>query len=136
MSKKISNTKVGIVSPITTYADGKEAKDVASQYLKVFPANIVGTTSNISTSLDDNDLSLESNLEIEIDLESQSENKEETDSKKEDIVIKKAPLLSDVELVSNSISYDATGTPSVTVVFKVRNSSGQSIKAVNARVQI
>lgn len=134
MAKKISNTKVGIVSPITAYADGKEAQDIASQYLKVFPANVIGATSNISVSLDDDDISLESN--IESNLETDSETQANTDSKKEDVVIKKAPLLSDVELVSNSISYDATGTPSVTVVFKVKNSSGQSIKSVNARVQV
>lgn len=130
MAKKISNTKVGIVSPITAYADGKEAQDVASQYIRVFPANVVGNIGSISTSLDDEDIDLESNIESDI------ENKEETDSKKEDVIIKKAPLLSDIELVSKSISYDASGTPSVTVIFKVRNSSGESIKAVNARVQV
>jgi hypothetical protein len=134
MAKKISNTKVGIVSPITTYADGKEAQDVASQYVRVFPANVVGATSNISTSLDDDDISPESN--IETNLETAAETQSDTDSKKEDIIIKKAPLLSDVELISSSISYDATGTPSVTAIFKVKNSSGQSIKSVNARVQV
>ena len=131
MAKKISNTKVGIVSPITTYADGKEAQDVASQYVRVFPANVVGATSNISTSLNDDDMSPESNIETNLETAT-----EDTDSKKEDIVIKKAPLLSDVELISSSISYDATGTPSVTAIFKVKNSSGQSIKSVNARVQV
>ena len=130
MAKKISNTKVGIVSPITTYADGKEAQDVASQYVRIFPANVVGGSSNISTSLDDEDISLQFNLETD------TETQEDTDSKKEDIVIKKSPLLSDVELISSSISYDATGTPSVTAIFKVKNSSGQSIKSVNARVQV
>lgn len=135
MSDKISNTKVGIVSPITAYADGKEVRDVAAQYLKVFPANavganVVGAANNVSMSLDDDDVSPESNTTVS------TETKKEVDEKKEEIIVKKAPLPADVELVSNTISYDATGTPSVTVVFKVRNSSGQPIKAVNARVQI
>ena len=130
MTNKISNTKVGIVSPITAYANGKEAQDIAPQYLKVFPANVIGSESNISTSLDDDYISPEANIEVE----TQTQTTDET--KAEEVVLKNAPLLSDIELVSNTISYDATGTPSVTVVFKVKNSSGQPIKAVNARVQV
>jgi len=42
----------------------------------------------------------------------------------------------DIELVSNTVVYDAAGNPSSTVVFKVRNSSGQKVKSVNARVKV
>ena len=49
---------------------------------------------------------------------------------------KKAPTLMDIEVVSNSVVYDALGNPSTTIIFKVRNSSGEDVKAVNARVKV
>lgn len=130
MAEKISNTKVGIVSPITGYADGKEAKDIASQYVKIFPANVVGTIYNPAASLYFDDIDPEDSAII--DEESESESQESIEDKD----IKKAPTLSDIELVSNTVVYDAAGNPSSTVVFKVRNSSGEPIKSVNARVQV
>ena len=42
----------------------------------------------------------------------------------------------DIEVVSNTVVYDAAGNPSSTIVFKVRNSSGEDVKAVNARVKV
>ncbi len=46
------------------------------------------------------------------------------------------PSISDISIVSNSVIYDATGNPSVTVVFKVKNSSGTTLKGMNARVEL
>lgn len=129
MAEKISNTKVGIVSPITAYADGKEAKDVASQYVKIYPANVIGTIGP-SNSLYSDDLGPEDAFVAD------NESEEETDDSNADKPIRKAPTLADIELISNTVSYDATGTPSATIVFKVRNSSNERIKSVNARVQV
>lgn len=130
MVKKISNTEVGIVSPITGYADGKEANAVASQFVRIFPSRIVGALTLPSTSLYTDDFDLEDLTKIDEDAESESEGNAEDKS------VRKAPSLSDIELVSNTVVYDASGNPSSTVVFKVRNSSGETIKAVNARVQV
>jgi hypothetical protein len=47
-----------------------------------------------------------------------------------------APSLSDIQVVSKDIVYDAAGNPSVQVVFKIKNSSGQKLKAINARVEL
>ena len=80
--------------------------------------------------MDAEDVSSDDELEVE------GPNDPEAEAKKEDLSVKKAPLLSDIELVSKTISYDSTGTPSVTVIFKVRNSSGEFVKSVNARVQV
>jgi hypothetical protein len=46
------------------------------------------------------------------------------------------PSSSDISIVSNSVVYDASGNPSVTVVFKVKNSSGTTLKGMNARVEL
>lgn len=121
-----SGTSTGVVPLITTYSNTKEAKDLAPQFRNVVQANVVG---NVATSLDldDGDITLESVVG------------EETVDPKEPIeipVVKKAPLLSDIELVSKTVSYDPSGIPSVTAIFNVRNSSGQVVKAVNARVQV
>lgn len=43
------------------------------------------------------------------------------------------PQLSDIQVVSNEVVIDNAGIPSAKVVFKVRNSSGVDIKAVEAR---
>jgi hypothetical protein len=130
MAKKTSNTGFGIVSPITAYADGKEVSDLASQYIKIFPANVVGTSSFPSRSLVFDDIDLED--EFITDEESESESESSIDDKD----IKRGPSLSDIELISNTIVYDASGNPSATVIFKIRNSIGESVKSVNARVQV
>jgi hypothetical protein len=41
----------------------------------------------------------------------------------------------DIELISNEVVYDAANNPTAKVTFKVRNSSGEMVKAVNVLVQ-
>jgi hypothetical protein len=45
------------------------------------------------------------------------------------------PSLSDIEVISNSVVMSSAGLPSATVVFKVKNSSGVELKAINVRVE-
>jgi hypothetical protein len=45
------------------------------------------------------------------------------------------PNLSDIEVVSNEVVLDAANIPSAKIVFKVKNSSGVELKAVNVRVE-
>jgi len=130
MVKKISNTEVGIVSPITGYSDGKEANATASQFVKIFPARVVGAVSLPSSSLYVDDFDPEDLNVADDDAESESGQDSEDD------VSKKAPTLADIELVSNSVVYDAANNPTATVIFKVRNSSNETVKAVNARVKV
>jgi len=46
------------------------------------------------------------------------------------------PSLSDISIVSNTVVYDAAGQPSVTLVFKVKNSSGETLRGMNAKVEL
>ena len=48
----------------------------------------------------------------------------------------RVPSLSDISIVSNTVVYDAAGQPSVTLVFKVKNSSGETLKGMNAKVEL
>ena len=43
MVANVSNTGVGAVPPVVAYSDSKEANDLASSYIKVYPAYIVSS---------------------------------------------------------------------------------------------
>jgi hypothetical protein len=45
------------------------------------------------------------------------------------------PSLADIEVVSNEVVYDSANNPTAKIVFKVKNSSGVELKAVNVRVE-
>jgi hypothetical protein len=45
------------------------------------------------------------------------------------------PRLSDIEIVSNEVVFDLAGIPSAKIVFKVKNSSGKRLKAIDMRVE-
>lgn len=49
---------------------------------------------------------------------------------------KGVPNVSDISIVSNTVVYDAALNPSVTLVFKVKNSSGETLKGMNAKVEL
>lgn len=130
--EKISETAVGAPAPIVAYAGSAEAALIAPHRRITISSNIVGSNYLPSASLYPDDLDPEDNFIIDSS-EKKSDDAEETP---QDTVVKKAPSLMDIELVSNTIVYDAAGNPSSTVVFKVRNSSGEMVKSVNARVKV
>ncbi len=68
--------------------------------------------------------------EKEIEGETGEENGDEDTSRK-----KNTPLLSDIQVISNEVVYDASGNPTSKIVFKIKNSSGESLKAVNVKVE-
>jgi hypothetical protein len=47
-----------------------------------------------------------------------------------------APNLSDITVTKNEVVYDSAGKPTVTVSFKIKNSSGVAINGVNTRVSM
>ena len=65
-----------------------------------------------------------------------SESSESSEEGSSSTRIRKIPSLSDISIVSNSVVYDATGNPSVSLVFKIKNSSGETLKGMNARVEL
>ena len=130
MVNRVSNTGVGITSPIVVYEDSKEANDVANNYLKIYPARILSSTGKTSDSLYVSSVDVD-DLEVADDTAQKN-----TVALANNKTLKKAPTLMDIELVSNTVVYDAAGNPTSTVVFKVRNSSGEAVKSVNARVKV
>ena len=128
--QKPSTTSVAADAPIVIYSNSPEAKDLGPSYIKVIPGNVVGPLylSSPDVSFDEIDGSLviaeDSNTEKVVAEESSS------------TFYPSSPFLSDIEMVSNIVTYDAAGNPSAEVVFKIKNSSGQTLKGINARVEL
>lgn len=125
---KKSTAAVGNIAPLTDYADGLTSFYVADQYKRSYPVRRDGDV--VSSTVDANAFDPSDGNPDEGNVG------DETEDPKKDLK-KKAPTLDDIEVVSNSVVYDPnTGLPSATVVFKVRNSSGEIINGVNYRVSI
>lgn len=132
--EKISETGVGAPAPIVVYAGSAEEALIAPHKRITISSNVVGSKYFPSSSLYTDDIDPESVLIVESEKDD-DDNYEGSDDA-QDTVSDIAPRVMDIELVSNSVSYDAAGNPSTTVVFKVRNSSGLKVKSVNARVKV
>jgi hypothetical protein len=74
----------------------------------------------------DNDLSEEEEEETEEEEDVEEDIEEEGNSR---------PNLSDIEVVSNEVIRGVADIPTAKIVFKVKNSSGVELKAVNVRVE-
>ena len=130
--EKISETAVGAPAPVVAYASSAEAALIAPHRRITIASNVVGANYFPSASLYADDIDPEDALVAA----SKENNNGQVIENPQDVESKKAPSLMDIELISNTVVYDAAGNPSSTVVFKVRNSSGQKVKSVNARVKV
>ena len=52
-----------------------------------------------------------------------------------DAIGNETPLLSDISVISNEVVLDAANIPTVRVVFRITNSSGQELSGVDVRVK-
>jgi hypothetical protein len=118
-SNKESTTSVGVVAPLTDYADGITTYYLAPHFGRNYPVRRDGDL--ISVSLEDESFVVE------------GEEGEEGPEKPG--LTRKTPTLMDIELISNEVVLDAANIPTAKVTFRIRNSSGEVVKAVNALVQ-
>jgi len=130
---KKSTAAVGNISPLTDYADGITTYYTADQYRKSYPVRRDGDVISVSI---DSDAYVSEDDDDGNTGEGNNGEGGDGDPKEDPIKLKRAPTLMDIELVSNTVVYDAAKNPSATVVFKIRNSSGETIKGVNYRVNI
>jgi hypothetical protein len=129
-SIKPSNTGFASDSPISVYAGSKEDADLLPSQKKVFPGNAVGAVYAASTELSTDDVDFEADL-----VGDDYATTENTSTSAAEVSFYTVPSLSDVSVLSNEVVYDAAGNPSITLVLKVKNSSGQTLKGMNARIQ-
>jgi len=128
-SNKESTTSVGVVAPLTDYADGITTYYLAPHFGRNYPVRRDGDL--ISVSLEDESFVVEG----EDDGTTSPEDPEDPKDPEKPGLSRKSPTLMDIELISNEVVYDAANNPTAKVTFKVRNSSGETVKAVNALVQ-
>lgn len=127
-SNKESTTSVGVVAPLTDYADGITTYYLAPHFGRNYPVRRDGDV--ISVSLEDESFVVAG--------EEGGEGPEGLGDPKDPEkpgLTRKSPTLMDIELISNEVVYDASNNPTAKVTFRVRNSSGESVKAVNVLVE-
>ncbi len=127
-SNKESTTSVGVVAPLTDYADGITTYYLAPHFGRNYPVRRDGDL--ISVSLEDESFVVEGE-----DGPKGPEDPEDPKDPEKPGLSRKSPTLMDIELISNEVVYDAANNPTAKVTFKIRNSSGEMVKAVNALVQ-
>lgn len=127
-SNKESTTSVGVVAPLTDYADGITTYYLAPHFGRNYPVRRDGDM--ISVSLEDESFVVAG----EDDSDGPDSIKDPNNPEKPGLA-RKSPTLMDIELISNEVVLDAADIPTAKVVFKVRNSSGEMVKAVNVLVQ-
>ena len=131
---RLSNTNITMDSPILTTEDSFEAQDINSAFIRTVSGNIVGTFFQNYQSND----TLGTGEE---DVADDGSNDEDQDNEKDpgdgsSAGSKLSPQLSDIEIISSTIEYDAAGNPTAKVVFKIKNSSGQELKSINTKVEV
>ena len=127
-NKKESTTSVGVVAPLTDYADGITTYYLAPHFGRNYPVRRDGDV--ISVSLED-----ESFVVAGEEGGEGPEGPENPNDPEKPGLTRKSPTLMDIELISNEVVYDASNNPTAKVTFRVRNSSGESVKAVNVLVE-
>lgn len=128
---KESTTSVGVVSPLTDYADGITTYYLAPHFGRSYPVRKDGDITSDSIEIgifdpDDPDDPKNPN---------NPKDPQDPEDPKDPVKTKKSPTLMDIELVSNNVVYDSANNPTATVVFKIRNSSGEPVKTINALVE-
>jgi hypothetical protein len=128
--QKPSTTSVAVDAPIVIYSNSPEIADLNPNYIKVIPGNVVGPIYLSSSDISSDE------IDVSISIAEDSSSEQLASSQTSSVFYPSAPFLSDIEMVSNNVAYDAAGNPSVELVFKVKNSSGQTLKGINARVEL
>ena len=130
-TKRVSTTSVTADAPIALYSNSPENNDLGSNYKKVIPGNTVG-----AMYLSSGDISYSEADGTTVVVEEAAAAAAKVADGAKTTEVPGAPSLSDIQVVSKDVVYDAAGNPSVQVVFKIKNSSGQKLKAINARVEL
>ena len=128
--EKPSTTSVAADAPIALYSNSPEVTDLGPNYRRLIPGNTIGA--RYLGSADIGYSEIDGTLYQAEDAAAEEEAAEEVS----DVKVLSAPSLSDIQVVSKNVVYDASGNPSVEIVFKIKNSSGQDLKGINTRVEL
>ena len=128
---RISKTGLTSGGRYAAYSNSKEVTDLDPSLVNYLQGNSLTPLYLTQAEFEDEDVSVDDLLDDDIN---NSENSQDdgSDSEKSKLV----PELSDITIVSNTVVFDSANNPSVTVVVKIKNSSGVELKGMNARVTL
>ena len=125
---RISRSGVTTSGTFPLYTNSPEVNDFDPALVRYIRGNSLSSVYLAQGDIDSDDVDSTSEFIVDI-----PDDLTDTPS---DVVSVGVPSISDISIVSNDVIYDASGNPSVTVVFKVKNSSGTTLKGMNARVEL
>lgn len=131
---RISKSGVTTTGRFPLFSNSPEVNDADPSLVRLVAGNSLSAlylSAGSDLLSEDIDLLDETLVEGEGDVEAEGE--ESTDG---EVFRRGVPNVSDISIVSNTVVYDAAGNPSVTLVFKVKNSSGETLKGMNAKVEL
>ena len=124
---KSSTSSQPVVAPLLTVEGSVLANSTNTNYLAFISASSAAARVKDQQSQD--------NLDQVDDDDNDDDNNDDDDSTStvNDEENFSVPQLSDLEVISNEVELSAAGIPTAKVIFKIRNSSGSQLKAVEAR---
>ena len=134
---RISKTGVTSSGRIVLYTNSPEATDLDPSLVYYIQGNSLSPLYLTTADTDNEDISPDDALVVESS-QSNTNLDDPNDPKLDEgaFVRNRVPLVSDISIVSNTVVYDSAGNPSATIVFKIKNSSGEVLKGMNARVEL
>jgi len=134
---RISKTGVTSSGRIVLYTNSPEATDLDPSLVYYIKGNSLSPLYLTTADTDNEDISPDDAFVVESS-ESSNSTDDPNDPKIDEAekIRTRVPLASDISIVSNTVVYDAAGNPSVTLVFKIKKSSGETLKGMNARVEL
>ena len=129
---RISKSGVTTTGRFPLFSNSPEVNDADPSLVRLVAGNSLSAL-YLSTGSDllSEDIDLLDGTLVEGDVEAEGE-----ESADGEVFRRGVPNVSDISIVSNTVVYDAAGNPSVTLVFKVKNSSGETLKGMNAKVEL
>jgi hypothetical protein len=131
---RVSRTGVTSGGRFALYSNSPEINDFDPSLVRIIRGNSLSQLYLSSGEVQSDDISDGDLFLVEGSESSESSNKASESSGTNLRVA--VPSLSDISIVSNTVVYDAAGQPSVTLIFKVKNSSGETLKGMNAKVEL
>lgn len=132
---RVSKSGVTTTGRFPLYSNSPEVQDADPSLVRLVRGNsLSGLYLSVTSDLFADDVDMVDGTLLEGDVDPSNIVKEE--SSESELFKSRIPNLSDISIVSNTVVYDASGNPSVTLVFKVKNSSGESLKGMNAKVEL
>jgi hypothetical protein len=129
---RISKSGVTTTGRFPLYSNSPEINDADPSLVRVVRGNSLSAVYLSGGSLASDDIGGFEDLVAD----NMGDTPEDDSDSNSDVSRYGVPSNSDISIVSNTVVYDAAGNPSVTLIFKVKNSSGESLKGMNAKVEI